>query len=323
MADCQVLPSNVFETEIPAAMGFNELHLVAVKHRYITVNEALRKLSRESMYVDSIDSNGRTPLWWATWRSDRPMIQRLLDVAADPDHADKDGVTPFHLCARANDTEVLRIVLDCTPKPDMALLDKHGRSAVHYACEKSWTDPYLAIEVLEILERYGGDVLASDLYGRTGLHRCVVMNNMPVAHWLLDRGCNIDGIDDWGKTALVDAVVHNRHDMLALLIEKSGASVRMYGAKRDSSLLHIAAQHADSRTIRILHMQYLGGLFPDLLDGEGRTADELFQSRVAKEDASTREEWSTMLQWLAEDSVYGSEKSWIFEDALENQIPVA
>jgi ankyrin repeat protein len=323
MIDSQSLPSAVFETEIPTAMEFNELHLVVVKHRYKTITEALLKLSRESMHVDSVDANGRTPLWWAAWRSDRTMIQKLLDVAADPNHPDKDGVTPVHPCAGADNADVLRIVMNCKPGPDLALLDKHGRSAAHYVCEKMWDDPALAIEMLKTVDSHGGDVLAADLYGRIGLHRCAVMNNMPVARWLLKRGCDIDGLDDWGKSALVDAAVHNRRELLALLVEKSAVPADIYGEKRDSSLQHFAARHADARTIRVLHTQFLGALSHEMRDGEGNTPDDLFQSRAIQADASTYEEWSTMMQWLAEDSVYGSEKSWIFEDALETQTPAA
>lgn len=321
MADDQRLPSAIFETEVPAAMSFNELHLVVVHHRHFTIPEVLRRLAKDAMGVDSVDANGRTPLWWAAWRSDKAMIQKLVDVAADPDRPDKDQVTPVHLCARANGIEPMRTILECKPGPDLTLLDKHGRSAVHYTCEQTWSDSTVSMDMLELVARHGCDILAADLYGRTGLHRCVVTDNLPAARWLLEQGCDVDGLDKWGKSALIDAIVHNRHDMLALLLARSVNVTQRYGPDRESSLLHFAGRYADGKTLRLLlDVQELEGLDSSAVDGEGRNADELFRAREPQADADAREQWVMMLIWLAEDGFSGSEKSWIYEDALESQI---
>ncbi|KAG8235057.1 hypothetical protein J437_LFUL014560 [Ladona fulva] len=61
--------------------------------------------------VDTVDSNGLTPLMWASAYGQMPTVQLLLRHGAKTENTGPDGESPLHLAAAGGHHDVLRLLL--------------------------------------------------------------------------------------------------------------------------------------------------------------------------------------------------------------------
>ncbi len=92
------------------------------------------RLLRTGADVNAQDSDGRTPLGWASRAGNTEMVGLLLDKKADPNAADRKGVTPLMLASDAGHTRVLSLLLERGADP--LAQDDDSRTALMYACSK-------------------------------------------------------------------------------------------------------------------------------------------------------------------------------------------
>ncbi|KAH8641945.1 hypothetical protein IG631_04886 [Alternaria alternata] len=313
--------SDVFTSELPAERRFTDLHLAVLKYGYMDLDKAIERLTSSTLSIDTVDSNGRTALSWATHRGDIEIVDRLLRHGADSGIGDKYGVVPLQLAAHNVTTGCMETLLSFGANVDQT--DIHGRTAAHYACEYQNPLNGQAVQMLRMLQNHGADILRADNYSRTGLHKSAAVGNASSLTFLLREGCDKDKLDDWGKSALVDAIKRNQHSALeALLHFGSPDNNANLGLGHDSSLLHLLAIDADLRSLRIVYKHRLLGLNVNLVDAQGRTAQDIFDTRPLPLDDNLMEVWYMLLTQLEGDEFTdgtGSEKSWLFDEALEDQ----
>ena len=186
--------------------------MTILKYRHNDIEDALKRLVCSTHTINTVDSNGRTALAWATHRSDSHVVKRLLEHGADTGIGDKYGVVPLHLAAHSSSVRCMELLLSYNARCDQT--DIHGRTAAHYACE--YQDPVrgCAVAMLRMLQIAGADVVIADTYSRTGLHKSAAVGNVESLKFLLDEGCEKDKLDDWGKSALIDTIKRNQHNAL-------------------------------------------------------------------------------------------------------------
>jgi ankyrin repeat protein len=291
--------------------------LTVLKIRHNDLSTVLRQ---SPSFVNSVDSTGRTALAWAAHREDSYAVKKLLDYGADSSLGDQCGVVPLHLAAENRTVKCLEVLL--AQDADVDQMDIHGRTAAHYACEYQSPVDGETEAMLRILRDRGADILRADRYGRTGLHKSAAVGNVGGLVFFLHHGCDKDKLDDWGKSALVDTIKRNQHKALAELLKYDSGRFEGLGVNNDHTLLHILADDADLQTLQMVYRARLAGINTRKLDGQSRAAQDIFDNRVPPPEPDLTETWYMLLMQLEGDDLTdgtSSEKSWIYEDALEEQ----
>ena len=93
-------------------------------------------LQRDGLYINSIDSSGRTLLHYACWKGYLDVVGMLVsEFKADVTIQDKDGVTALMLAARAGHNSIVRALLSDYQCP-VNTTDEQGYDVLYYACAK-------------------------------------------------------------------------------------------------------------------------------------------------------------------------------------------
>lgn len=115
--------------------------------------------------VNVINRRGNTPLYTACRRSESlPIVQILIEHGADISIGNKIHKTPLHRAAHFGHSQLVRELLN--NGADVDIQDINGRSALHYACDSSWTTRE---EVIRLLLSAGADINILDSWGCTPL----------------------------------------------------------------------------------------------------------------------------------------------------------
>ncbi len=194
--------------------------------------QLVRLLIQEGADVNALDEDGESPLHGAMAKSDNYNVARtLIENGAELSSRAVDGKTPFHnifndtishvlmkndwLETMQPDSEAMSIThflawsSKSTPEifqrghmyddADLLSADNFGRTCLHFAASRGNLGvlSYLVKQVSpENLEK-------KDIQGRTPFHYAAESSRAAeVIDTLVARGCNIDAVDDRGRTAL-------------------------------------------------------------------------------------------------------------------------
>lgn len=192
-------------------------------------------------------------------------IAFLLEQGVSPDTADRFGMTPIMAAASAGNFETLKTLLACS-QANINAVDNFGRTALHHASDinagefirllrngrergGSNFEDYVAFfreshpgkaAVVELLLEKGIDINAVDNLGKTALHYAAKRGLIEVAERLIDGGAKVDAVSHYGRTVLHEAASYGLTKMAKLLVEK-GIDVRATTPCGDTAL-HFAAK---------------------------------------------------------------------------------
>ena len=169
--------------------------------------------------LEAKGTNDGTPLYWASWGGQLPVVEWLLAHQADVMAKDYKGGTPLHLVRKAEVAEVL-----LAHGADVSARDYKGGTPLHLAtCEDLQG-------VAEVLLAHGADVNAKDKTGQAPLHWAAnVALHCPasspdrkvISALLLAHKANVNAIDRNGKTPL-DLAVDGGHKEMAEFLRDHG-----------------------------------------------------------------------------------------------------
>ena len=222
------------------------------------------------------DCFSHTALHWACLRGDVDAVRRLLDLGADV-QTRAQSCTPLH-CAAQNKEGGLACARLLFRAGAKFKLDGQGESPLQLACR------FGAAETVAEMIRNGASLEERSVRGNGLLHYAVEGNNFTVVDWLLDHcGVNIETITLGrypGHTALMLAVYHNSYLCTRSLLLR-GASYYIYKTEQVWTVLHQAANYADTRTLHVLAHHGLKGI--DIYaKHNGRTAQDMINLREAE-----------------------------------------
>ncbi|MCJ1356895.1 MAG: Ankyrin-2 [Icmadophila ericetorum] len=112
----------------------------------------------------------------------------------------------------------------------------------------------------------------------TALFAAVARRDIELAKFLLDEGADIEHPPKFGATPLLVAVNYNHHEAIRLLLER-GANPHMV-TKSNISILHLAAQTGDLKTLKILLSANLTKLQINPKDRSGMSPNDLADRRM-------------------------------------------
>ena len=144
---------------------------------------------------------GSTPFLQAAKVADAAMMQLLVDLGADPALATEEGATPLMAAAGVG-------------------IWKIG--------ENPGTNDE-ALEAVELAWKLGNDVDAADTNGDTALHGAIHRGAANIVRFLVEKGADIDAVNDrgWSALSVAQGVFYpntfNRHPELVTLLLDLGA----------------------------------------------------------------------------------------------------
>jgi ankyrin repeat protein len=171
-------------------------------------NKAVPLFFQAGIDVNAPNSDGITALMAASQLGRVDIVNKLLDLKADPNTADKDGQTALMLASANNQLPVVQALLKHNADPN--LTDHNGWTALMKAV---YAGNSKCVEALA--DRSRQEV-------NRGLLVAALMGHQDTAKILLDYGAEVDTHADDGRTPLMFAASKGNKDLVAFLL-KAGA----------------------------------------------------------------------------------------------------
>ena len=195
-------------TKLSQAVGDNDLPKVTS-----LINEA-KKFGVEEKMIEIPDRLGWTPLIWASYKNNLPMVKLLIQEGAIVSKKSKYGDTAAHLAAYNGSNDVLRHLLIIGVN-----VDEQGEcnlTLLHAAAERN---RHSTVEML--LNEFAGNSFINDNsndYKRTPLTCAICWNgDLKMVKILIGAGANKDMVDRDNKTAFDYAKEKNKSAVVKYL----------------------------------------------------------------------------------------------------------
>lgn len=279
--------------------GLTDLHKVVMGIRSIDVREYLRLNSKD---INTGDTRGQTPLFYASARADVDTVQALLDAGADCD-----GVPPT-MGSSALQTACLHRHVAVVEKLVDAGASIHpgylGMTPLHNLCRSPMVnrgpDTRDSIRIASKLLNHGTDINAeTKQYLVTALDfACMCDNSAAFIRFLLAQGADPDHRDWEGTNALGNAIAHNALESVALL--RGRESSRRNIDDNDLDIVQYLALFATVEMMELfMDSAYHPGLDTTREDNQGQTALQLFNERTDTTD-QLRQTFMCLLSRISE-----------------------
>ena len=243
-----------------------DLHMTVLDLLHVNFDGILQKPGT-CFQINSQDIWGKTPLYWAAWRSDRPKMKALMLAGADLSLADRNGETPLFAAVSSNSVECIRFLL--SEKANVHATNIHGEQPIHYASQKSVVLVKLLVQAGASMEGHAASIC---------LDWAAMGNCCEVIQYLLDLGVDRN-VPDWaGNTPVFAAIICHAYEALELLL-REGVNL-CHQNKAGSTVLHCVASCGVKRTVEIMLNARLKDIDPFVQDLRGRGPREIFKARI-------------------------------------------
>ena len=220
----------------------NSLLLFAAQKGSVAAISLLLDAGLDKSYADE---DGRTPLHHTASHGSKRSVQRLLSAGADPNARCIRGKTTVMEAASAGDVSTLKVLLLGGGQP--GLTDNAGCLAGHYACIAGHSGIVRALRDVKLDWDQKAKITIGP-YQRenvTVLHLAATLEDDVVLHDLLTESlaCEINGVTEFGETALFIAAWWGSTKNVALLLSKEADTTVKENGHRGENPLHVATRY--------------------------------------------------------------------------------
>ncbi|KAL9603021.1 MAG: hypothetical protein Q9179_002355 [Wetmoreana sp. 5 TL-2023] len=225
---------------------------------YFGLDNALRRLLQDEVYIDKIAYRRFSPMHLAAWNDEVVSVETLLEYGANIDCYIRRLGTPLSVAVRYKSIKAA------------FLLVHKGADVI--GSGRAWDQPFAAvtwgspIPFLQLLLNHGADI--NCMNGETQLMRRARLDDLETARWLLEKGALVNLKSHYyEQSALLAAAEIGSIAMVNLLLEY-GADPRSVD-RHGQTFLHTAWRKGNVALVK----QFLGlGLDIDATDTDGKTA---------------------------------------------------
>jgi ankyrin repeat protein len=292
------------------------------RQRYRHIGEAIRNNDKNWVQdyvrgggkINERTSEGKPPLAYAAEAGNAEMTRYLLDDQnADVNGRDASGFTPLHYAARGGSEETMRVLLE--------------RRAQHPVTAPNGFTPLMEaalvgrVEVVQcLLDHYSVPAArrASYISAQTNARTNALMlaaskGHIDIVQLFLERGADVEAVDDNGETALFKAAAGGYTACVGLLLPKTPKSLLDQPNKQGETALTAAAWKGSREITDLLYKA--GSVEPPRL-----TFCRAYQFAMAKRYA---EAVPILEKLAAKDKLPTSEKLWTMEfGGFKYEIPL-
>lgn len=257
-----------------------------------SMNKFLLSSGSENVEHNHRNKHGDTKLHIAIKRYQLDNVKYLLDMGADINTKDGNGKTPLHIASsqmtntdRYERESLVKFLLD--RGADTNSRDDNGKTPLYYSSNydlKTYynfrNDPTSrsrtvipdcngldVLDAMKLLVERGADINPIDNEGRTPLHYIVRNVCGDVITFLLEHGVDINIKDHEGKTPIYYAIEYGREDVCKLLLD-SGAIVNYGDGIFGQHPIHLASSLYSPYIVKLLVDH---GVYINYKDEDGQT----------------------------------------------------
>lgn len=236
---------------------------------FVSSREAAQALRANGARVDAEHAAGLTPLHHAAYWADADTVRWFLAQGVAASSKNRSGFAPIHAaCETKGRSDIVRALLEAGAEVDTRT--RSGTTALHIAAREGNT------ESVRVLLDCGADPNARNRRAETPI---LFAQGAAITRLLLARDADPDSIDQWRRSALIDALIRKDDGKLKVLL-KEGASLALRD-KMGRTPMHFVAAFADPETAELLHDRGAAIDVPDdkgaapLLAAIGRRHDDV------------------------------------------------
>lgn len=168
----------------------------------------------ESLHLDAIGAQKalqtiNNSLTKAARLKQQGVVERALEMGADPNCTDAFGLTVLHLASKSNDIRMIEMLIRHGARVNNT--GQIGISAIGSAALSGH------IQALELLSSHELDLEPSQDQSQGILELTLSLGQFEVSQWLMDHGSDVECVDRFGSSLLMRMILKNNHQAANLL----------------------------------------------------------------------------------------------------------
>ena len=132
-------------------------------------------------HLEVVDSNGRTPIFYAVLSERDQLLEKLLKKGASALHVDFEGRTPLHFAIQQRNLAAAKLLLEAGALVDAK--DRHGNTPLWAAVMQFQESEGM----IKLLISFGASADSKNLYGKSPMDLALSQRVGDAAKWLNEK----------------------------------------------------------------------------------------------------------------------------------------
>ncbi|XP_021936630.1 ankyrin repeat and death domain-containing protein 1A-like isoform X2 [Zootermopsis nevadensis] len=233
-----------------------QLHEAVIKNDA----DAVRRVLKEPLDINSRNNYGRAPIHWASSRGNTDIVEMLIAAKCDIEAKDKYGMRPILMAAWHGHKDAVQMLINCGANV-LAVNKKHHTLLMCGSRNNRLDVVDFLLDTLEDIK-----VDAVDLEQQTALYHAALGGHVGIVRRLVEAGAKTESRNKLGRTPLHAACEKGHVEVVEFLLHND---VDLDARDEDGdSPLHTAAENQQTHVVQLL---LESGSQPDTESSKGFT----------------------------------------------------
>ncbi|XP_023717979.1 ankyrin repeat and death domain-containing protein 1A isoform X2 [Cryptotermes secundus] len=217
-----------------------QLHEAVIKND----TDAVRRVLREPLDVNSRNNYGRAPIHWASSRGNTDIMEMLIASKCDIEAKDKYGMRPILMAAWHGHKDAVQMLINCGA--NVVAVNKKHYTILMCAARNNRSE--VVDFLLDTLEDIRVDTV--DLEQQTALYHAALGGHAGIVRRLVEAGAKTDARNKQGRTPLHAACEKGHVEVVEFLLRHDA---ELDARDEDgNSPLHTATENQQTQVVQLL-----------------------------------------------------------------------